>query len=266
MIPLTHGIVPVQQTPPSFLFGITATTVNVGDTFSLVMYGIEGDVFEIVLGDGVPNVYILPANGILSTTLSTVVDASITVTTTETAAINRFAFSNNNRVIKTVNVTNAGSLTSLKAVCQFQDFLESFVIDDTSNVTDLSDAFKGTLIAQSPPMDTSNVTDVSNMLSSCIFLTDLYEYDLSSVIFMGSYINSCTSLTSTPAFNTPLATDFVGAVSGCTSLICMTSIDTTNQTDTTDLFLFSNSLVAPNASEQAQIEAGFSYVNPSPCP
>jgi surface protein len=116
--------------------------------------------------------------------------------------------------------------------------------------------------------DTSNVTDMKYMFYRCNTVTnlDISSFDISNVTDMQHMFNECSEITNIQLpTGAPTAT-FASIFEDCSKLECLNRIDTTNATDTTDMFVGCTSLTAPNSTDQSNILAGASWVNPNSCP
>lgn len=79
--------------------------------------------------------------------------------------------------------------------------LSIFPLVNTSNVTDLNQAFNGSVLATFPLVDTSNVTDFTRAFSNCL-LTNFPPIDTSKATYLSSMFASCSILKNVPVFNT----------------------------------------------------------------
>lgn len=172
---------------------------------------------------------------------------------------------------------------------------------DTSNVTTMGTMFRdcyGLTSLDVSTFNTSNVNDMSSMFNRCFGLTslDVSSFNTPLVTTMHSMFIDCSALTSldlssfgngsltiaNQMFAACTSLEYINLVGfalepgaslfimfqGCQQLICITNIDTTTASDKTDMFLNTPALVAPDATEQAQLvsTSGYNYVNANPCP
>ncbi len=96
---------------------------------------------------------------------------------------------------------------------------------------------------------------------------DVSPFNFSLIDNFDEMFRNCWELGSiTGKLNSSIGTTFKNTFNNCPKLVCISGIDTTNQTDTTDMFLGTALLTAPDAADQATIEAGSNWDNPGTCP
>jgi surface protein len=101
-------------------------------------------------------------------------------------------------------------------------YCKGFPLMDTSNVTDLDNAFSGcTSLITVPKFDTSNCSGMVNTFAECTSLKNVPKFDLSNINDMSGMFRGCTSLVSTPTFVLNTYSDRVDTTdmfNGCTNL------------------------------------------------
>jgi hypothetical protein len=80
--------------------------------------------------------------------------------------------------------------------------LRFFPVVDTSNVTNMQTAFKGTSLLDFPAIDTSNVTTMKAMFSGAKKLERVSVLDTGNVNTMEDMFDGCTALADVPIFDT----------------------------------------------------------------
>lgn len=100
---------------------------------------------------------------------------------------------------------------------------------NTTNVTDMQNAFIGCPITSVALFDTSNVTDMLHTFMYCEF-SSLPEFDLSNVRRATGMFSDCTSLTNIPQFDTSNVTSTSSMFRNCTSLSSTPLLDLSNVT------------------------------------
>ncbi|MBE6283700.1 MAG: BspA family leucine-rich repeat surface protein [Mediterranea massiliensis] len=135
--------------------------------------------------------------------------------------------------------------------------IEGLNIINTSNVTDMSEMFRGCSLLTSLDLsnfDTSNVTDMEFMFSDCSSLTtlNLSNFDTSNVTDMGNMFSYCQSLTilDLSNFDTSNVTNMSSMFYDCHFLatLNLSNFDTSNVTDMGYMFSFCHSLATLNLS------------------
>jgi len=144
----------------------------------------------------------------------------------------------------------------------------TFELYDLTKLTSMASMFRNCVSATinfNSPDSTINVESCANMFYICGFET-IPSFNTSNVTDFYSMFDGNQNLTSTPYFDTSSGIQMGKMFRACPDLLCITNVDTTNATNTAEIFNFTDNLIAPNASQQTQIENGYSYVNGSPCP
>lgn len=119
-----------------------------------------------------------------------------------------------------IQTTNLSSL--------FKQWYYSFVpeLDDTSNVTNMSNMFSGAmLIKEMPQLNTSNVTDMTYMFIGCSTLKTILPMDTSKVTDMTYMFSSCSSITTVPPMNTSNVERMGYMFNGCSKLVSLPEFD-----------------------------------------
>ena len=116
---------------------------------------------------------------------------------------------------------------------------------DTSNVTDMSEMFRGCYSLMAIPLlDTSKVTNMNSMFYECSSLTTIPLLDTSSVTDMNKMFIVCSLLTTIPLLDTSSVTNMNYMFRGCYSLMAIPLLDTSNVTDMSEMFSGCYSLTA----------------------
>lgn len=280
MMTVTHGIVGVKA--PNFLLEVAVLAI--GDNMNIRLYGPINSTVNIDYGDGLITIVTLDVSpkSVAGTTTglslifsSTSLERFEFLTTSRPRIINLIngrsltslqTFAGSNSYPIEINIRNAPNAFNWSGICFNLSNLSSFTVDDSSMVTDMTNAFNGSNFTELPPTVTYesalslNLAYAGNnsMVDAGILNAPVCT-DFSSVIFNSANIESLTIIS-------PLGELFNLAVSECPNLSCLGAINTTNQTDTTDLFLNTPLLINPTPAEQTAILAGSNYVNASPCP
>jgi len=169
-------------------------------------------------------------------------------------------------LLTSVSFGNMSSVTNFSAIFGGCSSLVNVPAMDTSSATNLSSMFSGcNSLITVPQLDTSNCTAFNSMFQLTTNLTEIPIIDTSKgTLFYRMFQQS--GISSVPIIDTSKGTDFWEMFRLCPNLVCISAVNTLLETRTTDMFLQTPLLVAPNASEQTQIENGFNYNNPGACP
>lgn len=114
---------------------------------------------------------------------------------------------------------------------------------NTTNITDMQDAFLGCPITSVALFDTSNVTDMLHTFMYCE-CSSFPEFDLSNVRRAQGTFRECASLTHIPQFNTSNMTNTSGMFLGCTALSSTPLLDLSNVTAADFMYYGCSSLTA----------------------
>lgn len=120
-------------------------------------------------------------------------------------------------------------------------------------------------------LDTSKVVNINGMFLGCTSLVsvDMSNFNSSLALYVSNIFKGCENLTSLNLDAFDLTDKLVSCANlfyGCKKLTCLTQLALKPGATTTDMFYDCPALVAPNASEQTDIEAGTPWTNPNPCP
>jgi len=256
MMAVTHGIVGSKVTA----FRLEGTVLSIGDQVDVNLYGPIGSTVDIDYGNSTITTITLDVSPKTVVAQATGTDFIITSNTLENI---RFATSNE---VKTINIINGTSLNTLQSLAGSNATinsitiancpnafnynavgfnlinLSSFIVDDTSNVTNFVNAFNTTNLSETPILDYSSALDVSLMYANC----DLITY--------------------TRNINTDVCLVFDSMFQNAVNLSCMQAINTLAQTSTLNMLDNTPALINPNATEQTAILAGSNYINAGACP
>ena len=120
--------------------------------------------------------------------------------------------------------------------------INSIPLLDTSNVTNMFNAFSYSEITSIPKLNTSNVTTMSNMFYSCESLTSIPQLDTSNVTDMNQMFYICSSLVSIPKLDTSKVTNASSMFSFCRKLIAIPQLDMSNVDTTGYMFYMCSNL------------------------
>lgn len=237
---------------------------------------VEGGNYEVDWGDGI---YLQYPGGFTAIVVPT---GPITVKSSNSPYYVRFL------AVTEINVVKSSSLTDLTASFSgTPHFLESFAIDDTSNVTTFQDAWaeqdnltsfpvidlsSATSVRNAwkncdgltsfPLLDFSQVSNFSEAWSGCSGLTSFPVIDISSATAINHTWQRCSSLTSFPELAIPLTvTSLLFTWHACSSLTSFPSLrDTSNITDWRSTFRDCTSLVCITDADTTAIGADKLYM------
>lgn len=255
MLPVIHGVVSTDNAP-SVLGRIIATASPI-DFISLSTITVDSDSFSIDWGDGN---YI---NYVANTSASAIPSGNITVRTLGLPQSIRF----NTDTYTDINLIDASSFTRANLMCINLFSLLTFNASNTGFITDFTNAWRSCVSLTSFPLiDTTSARTLQSAWRNCNKLTNFPLINTSAVQTFTEAWYLCTSLTNLPLIDTSTGVNFVSTFGGCTALECLSGINTLLKNNTTDLFLNTPLLTAPNAAEQTAILAGSNYVNAGDCP
>lgn len=138
--------------------------------------------FDVDWGSGTPTSYVADA------TASQVPTGTITVTCPGTQP---GRFKDINRESARITITGGQSLTSMANSCKDGTHLLSFVIDDTSNVTDFSETFRNcTKLICLSHLNTTNQTTTANLFTNTGALTAPNASEQTALLSGSNYTNS----------------------------------------------------------------------------
>lgn len=123
-------------------------------------------------------------------------------------------------------LTNTSSVTSFSNA--FRGCRLTNIILDTSNATDLRNAFEGNLFVSFPGLITNNVENFTSTWKDCSSLTSFPQINTSSGTNFSSAFNGCTGLTSFPLLDTSSCTNFSNAWENCNNLTSFPLINTSS--------------------------------------
>jgi len=221
---------------------LTLGNASAGETVSMSFKGAVGDTVKIIDSYDVETLYTFNSNGSIN---NINIDAHLTGSTIEltSSSMSRFWINGATSEVQKIEIHREGSLTDLTIMANGRAELTEFVSVDLPNVTNMSQAFRGTSITSFPNIDVSGVIDVSTMFYNCSELTAI-NADFSNVTVSAS-----------------------GFTYGCDTLKCLGGITTFSTTDTTSNVVFGSPiLVTPTEYEKDQIinnPNGYSYVKPA---
>ena len=160
-----------------------------------------------------------------------------------------------------IDIMEGGTLTTLKDCCDGLTTMRSFSANNTSNVTDLSSAWKNCNSMNSFYIsDTSGVTNFYYAWQLCTSLINFSLIDTSSATTLAGAWQGCSGLTSLPEFSTSSVTDFSSTFSGCENLIQMPDIDLGQGTDFTNAWngcIYMTSFLPSDLSEALTVESAW---------
>lgn len=117
------------------------------------------------------------------------------------------------------------SITNMSNKYLANNDLFIFPLVDTSNVTNMTNAFNGSSLSDIALIDTSKVSDMNNTFRACR-IEDIPLLNMSNVIDLGYCFAGCVNLKTIPKFNTSNV-HYMGSVfSGCSSLKNIPVLDT----------------------------------------
>ena len=116
-----------------------------------------------------------------------------------------------------------------------------------------------------PIIDTSKGKYFQRAWAYCINLLDFPTLDFSSAEDMSYAFAYNYRIERMPALNTDIATNFDSLFENNIALKCITHISTINQQSTSDMFKRTDSLAAPDRTEQYNLTVGDVYTNQNPC-
>lgn len=141
------------------------------------------------------------------------------------------------------NITNLNDLyTSTSLRLKYVEFV------DTSNITNMTEAFRNTLITKVPEgLNTSQVTTMASMFFACSALKTVSKEELntSNVISMASMFGSCANLKSV-SINTPQVTNMNSMFSSSRMIESIELSDMINVTSVSSMFYYCNNLKTLN--------------------
>jgi len=169
--------------------------------------------------------------------------------------------------IKTVNIVDGSSLTSLENSFRNCGNLVTFSAFNTYNVTSLANTFRDSIdLATVSALDTSSVTDATYSFTGCEELVNMCQIDYSKILdasFM--YYNS--GITHLGDINTAACETFTYMFNECTDLVCLSSMDTTSDTLHDRIFENCTSLSQPDAQAQSDLRNNnVIWTNAGTCP
>ena len=169
-------------------------------------------------------------------------------------------------------ITIEGVDVSLLRVDSTKKVIEAYLDSIESSMISLVDMFnqQSSMVKFECAADTSVVTSMARTWFFCRELKHFPKIDTSNVVDFNSTWGMCMGMLQFPQINTSNGVDFYSTWTWNSSLICIPQVDTTSATSVGDMFLNTNALVHPNASEQAALQApgGAVYINKestSPC-
>ena len=163
------------------------------------------------------------------------------------------------RTIENLQYLNTSNVTDMSDMFKGCESLTSLDLSsfNTANVTDMSEMFKSCESLTSlnlSSFNTANVTDMSDMFASCesLISLDLSSFNTANVTDMSKMFWLCYSLISLDlsSFNTANVTDMSYMFDGCISLISLnlSSFNTANVTDMSQMFTLCRSLISLDLS------------------
>lgn len=227
----------------------SAVLTNNGSASISIECGTTGQSFTVDWGDGSPIGY-TAATGLVTPTGTIYVEGSNP---------NNFKLTGNTAVVTGITITNGSSLTTLNSAFDGQTALTSFSIDDGSNVTDLSLAFRcpnmtsytwgGGYDSVTSGFSTFGGVGLTSFASASFpALTGAY------------YMFSGGDFVTIGALDMPNCTNFEGMFADCADLETIAALDTTSTAGASaDMFLDCDSLTAPDSSEQTSLASGSGY-------
>lgn len=150
-----------------------------------------------------------------------------------------------NKLITKVPKINTSNWTSTAYMFYYCSNLLEISELDTSNVTNMSNMFYNSGIANIPKLDTNKVTNMSNMFFGCLNLidADFSDFDTGNVTNMSSMFQKCSNLKSISNLNTGNVTNMRNMFnsSAITEII---GLDASNATDMYQLCYMCRSLTS----------------------
>ena len=148
--------------------------------------------------------------------------------------------------------------------------LSNLIMPLATNMSLMFSGCKALISLDISSFETGNVTTMNNMFRDCHVLpaVDVSSFDTGNVTDMQYMFALCHKLTSLDTVDWDLSSlaNAIGTFRHCHELICLTGLDIPVTADTNVTFDDCPLLVAPNASEQADIIAGTPWTNPNACP
>lgn len=181
-------------------------------------------------------------------------DYTGTTATAEDIREGKTAYSNGERIVGTMEVSNHNTTLSVENTTNFRIQQNIKEIDmtgiDTSNVKSFLNAYFGcsNLKTIKGEIDCSSATSLANMFQNCPLLEEINLKNTENVELMSSLANGNTGLKRINLFNTKKVYAMGSAFSGCTSLEDIPQYDTSGLKTTGLQYVFSN---CPNLTDES---------------
>lgn len=144
----------------------------------------------------------------LANSIDNLGDYTDTTATAEDIRDGKTAYSNGERIVGTMEVSNHNTTLSVEGITNFriiQTIKEiDFVGIDTSKITNFNSAFNGckNLVRINGEIDCSKVTNIGSMFYGCTLLKEFNIKNTNSVTDMSGMYHNCSSLVDIPMLNT----------------------------------------------------------------